>query len=296
MKKIIVFVLTLVIVGVSMVSAVHMIGSFNAGAAEITTEVAERVTKNTEALTEGIEVDSESYENTSEDTEVCYDDYTEYDTGSDEAEEGWYNTESADEKMIDVPGICQYPELPTGCESVSATMVMQYYNSAVTETEFASQWLKCNNNFHSVLWRDYGPDPDKEFAGDPFSEYSYGCYAGPIVEAINNNSSVCRAEKITGRTLEELCDEYIDNDMPLLIWATMYMKESYKSASWYLDDGSKFTWTAQEHCMVLVGYDEDNYYLNDPLTGTTVSYEKELVQQRFEELGSQAVCISPVEE
>ena len=89
--------------------------------------------------------------------------------------------------------------------------------------------------------------------------------------------------------------EYIDNDMPLLIWATMYMEESFESSSWYLVDGSEFTWIAQEHCMVLVGYDEENYYLNDPLTGTTVSYEKELVQQRFEELGSQAVCISPVE-
>lgn len=195
------------------------------------------------------------------------------------------------DKSIDVVTICQYPELPTGCESVSATMLLQFYGEDVTAEEFAGNWLECSADFYNVNGTDYGPDPHKVFAGDPFSEYSYGCYADPIVDAINYNSSMCHAEKITEKSLDELCDEYIDNDEPLLVWATMNMTESYQGATWHLDDGSEFVWIAQEHCLVLVGYNDYCYFLNDPMTGSTVAYEKELVQQRFEELGSQAVHI-----
>lgn len=307
MKKFIVILVAVVITGVYVFSIVHVNGYFNAEASDMSFNDTETVA---EAYEEDMqwsdtEADAETYEEdmqwneTESDAEVSEDDTQWSDTESEaevyEDDTQWSDTEAVDEKIIDVPAICQYPELPTGCESVSATMVLQYYGSAVTETEFAGDWLECSNDFYSSSGRDFGPDPHKVFAGDPFSEYSYGCYAGPIVDAINNNSSMCTAEEITGKTLEQLCEEYIDNDKPLLIWATMYMKESFKSNSWYIDDGSEFTWTAQEHCMVLVGYDEDNYYINDPLTGTTMAYEKELVEQRFAELGSQAVYIRSVE-
>lgn len=197
-------------------------------------------------------------------------------------------------KMIDVPTLSQYPELPTGCESVAATMVLQYYGVDITAGEFVSSWLECSDNFYKENGKRYGPDPNKVFAGNPFSNYSYGCFPEPIVNAINRNSTDCKAQKITGKTLEELCAAYIAHGKPLLIWATMGMRESYPGDSWYLEDGSEFTWTAQEHCLVLVGYNDDRYFLNDPMTGSTVAWKKEIVEQRFKELGSQAVYISPI--
>ncbi len=198
------------------------------------------------------------------------------------------------DEFIDVPLICQYPELSTGCESVATTMVLQYYGEDISAQDFASNWLECGD-FYSSDGMGFGPDPNKVFAGNPFSEYSYGCFSGPIANAVNQNSSICNAEIITDKSLEELCKKYIDNNEPVLIWATMYMKESYEGNSWYLEDDSVFTWTAQEHCLVLVGYNDDCYFLNDPMTGSTVSYEKELVEQRFAELGNQAILITPDE-
>lgn len=196
------------------------------------------------------------------------------------------------DKFIDVPVICQYPELPTGCESVAATMVLQYYNENITAQNFASEWLECSDDFYSLNGREYGPDPNKAFAGNPFTKNSYGCFATPIVNAINRNSTNCTAQKLTGKSLEELCVEYIDRDAPVLIWATMSMKESYEGNSWYLEDGSLFTWIAGEHCLVLVGYSDDYYFLNDPMSGSTVAYRKNIVEKRFAELGNQAVYIS----
>jgi len=196
--------------------------------------------------------------------------------------------------IIKVPTINQYPELPTGCESVAAVMVLQYYGSDITPRYFAENWLQCDTLFYSFEGKSYGPDPHEVFAGNPFSESSYGCFAEPVVKAVNSNSQEHRAELIKGEALDDLCSEYIDKDKPLLIWATMGMKQSKKGRSWYLKDGSLFTWTAGEHCLVLVGYNEDYYFLNDPQTGSTVAYEKIIVKKRYEELGKQAVYISKV--
>ena len=206
-----------------------------------------------------------------------------------------YDADIAAQKLIDVPAICQYPRLPTGCESVAAAMVLKYYGVNITAEKFAKYWLLCSEKFYSTNGRLYGPDPDKVFAGNPFSANSYGCYAKPIVRAINCNSEKCSAETIYGRSLERLCAEYIDNDKPLLIWATMNMKASAAGNSWYLEDGRAFTWIAGEHCLVLVGYNDGYYFFNDPLSGSTVGYKKELAEKRFAELGRQAVYISPNE-
>ena len=58
---------------------------------------------------------------------------------------------------------------------VAATMVLQYYVVPITA---------------------------EEFAGNPFSEYAYGCFAPPIVEAINGNSTMCNAQIIANKSLE----------------------------------------------------------------------------------------------
>ena len=46
--------------------------------------------------------------------------------------------------------------------------------------------------------------------------------------------------------------------------------------------------------MLLVGYDEDSYYFNDPYNSNgTVKYHKNLVTKRWEELGKQSVVLVP---
>lgn len=196
------------------------------------------------------------------------------------------------EKILNVPALCQYPSLPTGCESTAATMVLQYYGENISPVGFAQNWLVCSADFYNCDGVFYGPDPNEVFAGDPFSEYAYGCFSAPIADAVNNNSSLCTAEVLLGKSLEYLCSEYIDSGRPLLIWATMDMQQSYDGKSWITPNGSEFTWIAREHCLVLVGYSTNFYFLNDPQSGVVVAYEKTLVEQRYKELGSQAILIT----
>lgn len=195
------------------------------------------------------------------------------------------------EKLIEVPALSQFPTLPTGCEATSAVMVMQYYGKDIAPEQFADSWLECSNDFYYNDGELFGPDPDRVFAGDPFSENSYGCYADVIVDAINGNSDNLTAEKITGKSLDLLCEEYIDNNNPLLIWATTSMRKSRDGTVWHLADGETFRWISGEHCLVLVGYSKDYYFFNDPQSGSIVAYQRYVAEQRFIELGSQAVCI-----
>lgn len=212
----------------------------------------------------------------------------------------WAKMDTKDEKIkstkdeiyLEVPQICQYPILPTGCESVAATMVLQYYGEDIQPETFASLWLTCDNNFYYEDDVYYGPDPSRVFAGNPFSQNSYGCFAPVIEEAINNYSNICKAEAIYGESLKSLCHTYVSCEKPILIWATMGMKESYAGNVWTLPDGSQYTWIAGEHCLVLVGYDDRHYYLNDPISGGTVGYDKKIVEARYDELGMQAVVIT----
>ena len=195
------------------------------------------------------------------------------------------------QRLIEVPCICQYPNLPTGCEAVAATMVLNYYGENITAEKFAGEWLRADSNFYRKNGKLYGPDPNEVFAGNPFSKNSYGCFAGPIVTAVNENSTDFSAHIIKGKTLQQLCEEYIENNKPILIWATMGMRGATYGNSWYLCDGTLFTWTAGEHCLVLVGYNEEFYFFNDPMSGSTVAFKKNVAEKRFSELKMQAVVI-----
>ena len=79
--------------------------------------------------------------------------------------------------LLDVQAIPQYPDYPTGCESVSAVMALQYAGIQITVDDFIDNHLVCDN--YNFYWMDdvlHGPDPYSVFIGDPRSQSSYGLY------------------------------------------------------------------------------------------------------------------------
>ena len=59
-----------------------------------------------------------------------------------------------------------------------------------------------------------------------------------------------------------------------------------------LDTGETFTWISNEHCMLLVGYDEDSYYFNDPYENNgCIRYPKTVVEDRHKAQHMQAVGV-----
>jgi len=197
------------------------------------------------------------------------------------------------DKVLSVPIIAQFPDFPTGCESVSAVMTLRYYGATISVNDFVDKHLPKSNHF----WRRngvlHGPDPNEYFIGDPASKNSFGCMA-PVIEKalISYFGSAERVKNTTGESLSSLCTTYIDQGMPVLVWATIGMITTEGGDSWLLEDGSTFTWPKNEHCMVLIGYDNQRYYFNDPYRGTVKSYARALCESRYADLGMQSIAIT----
>ncbi len=198
---------------------------------------------------------------------------------------------------LEIPYISQEGVLPTGCELISAMMLLSHYGVHVTVEEVV------DNTFCAYPVtkgdRTHGYSPYRAFIGSPYDASSFGCYPPVIVDMMNALLPEGKqAVDITGMALQEIAETYLPKGEPVLVWATINMMETESRVGWYLldEDGNKtdewYNWKANEHCLVLVGYDEECYYFNDPYEGNgLVEYHRDLVETRYAEIGMCAVAV-----
>lgn len=195
--------------------------------------------------------------------------------------------------VLEVPALSQ-ADWPTGCESVSAVMALNWAGANLTVEDFVYGYLPMDELWMDAGGRLCGPSPADAFIGDPAGQ-GYGCFAPVLARAMSQAAPAgYRALDLTGSPLSELTNAYLRHNIPVVIWATMEMRPVETGTRWQLPDGEVFTWPSGEHCLLLVGETSEGYLLNDPRVGETVCYDKELVRRRYESLGSQAVALVPV--
>lgn len=208
---------------------------------------------------------------------------------------------------------------PTGCEAVSATMAAKYagYNVssaqviAATPTDekgkrqetktFEVTVEKVNEETGEIEviteteektdW--YGGNPFEVFVGHPskgLSAGSYGCYAKPITIALQNCG--VPATNISGCSIDTVFN-YIANGKPVVVWCKKNAGDLNEGVTWKYEDGSgSYTELVGEHCAVLIGYDGEYVYLNDPSAGQNVKQPKSKFISNWYKLFSQAVIIN----
>ena len=201
--------------------------------------------------------------------------------------------------MIGVDVMLQ-DELESGCEIYSAVTLLHYYGFNIDEFDFVEKYLTMEPVYTDDDGDSIGPDMNCAFAGDP--SLGYGVYAPAVQKAINlfltQEKSSRRAEVDKNNTIKDLCTNYIDKDDPVMVWVTtdMFMPEDY--VEWtvgYTDEnarykeGDTFRWPTTEHCMLLIGYDDNNYYFADSLDASVVGYDRESCEKVYKEMGAQAV-------
>lgn len=192
--------------------------------------------------------------------------------------------------------------LKAGCETHACTSLLQSLGFDIDIYAFAENYLDCHYVYEDENGETFGPDMNSAFAGSAYA--GWGIYAPAMARCMNNYlkdmKSDLKAYVIENKSLEELTREYIDNDVPVMIWATTDMQEPIESEVWtvnYVDEnakykiGDKFKWMLHEHCLVLCGYDEKDYYFSDSVAGDISHFEKSVCQKRYEQLGYQAIVV-----
>lgn len=197
---------------------------------------------------------------------------------------------------IDVPFMSQ-ENFPTGCELVSTSMLLSYYGFDLAPIKIIEDGYLKSGEIAVKDGKRYGGDPNEVFIGNPKEKNGYGCYSEAIVKAMKkyfeNESAV--AYTLDDKDLPEICENFIANGEPVIIWASIDMKplESGENSNWIIEaTGEEFKWSSNEHCMVLVGYDDYYYYIHDPQKGAFTSYKRCDVDVRYDEMGRQAVAVT----
>lgn len=196
--------------------------------------------------------------------------------------------------LLTVPYINQTQAFPTGCEAVSAVMLLRFYGYELSVADFVDQYLPCAPLYTNARGQLCGPDPAYYYVGDPRTNGGYGCYASVIEKALCAYFGATNGVQSTGgQSLAALCESYVCKGTPVLVWAGINMQPLRNGTTWLLPHGQTFTWLAGEHCLVLVGYDAENYIFNDPLKGEKVSYKRADAEACYATLGRQSLVILP---
>lgn len=185
-----------------------------------------------------------------------------------------------------VPTINQYPEYPVGCESVALTILLRYYGINVSVNDVISNLKKGSLPY----WEDdnkYGGNPEVEFVGSPYNENSYGVYNHPIGEVANMYKS--------GANIRDNIDfdevlSIVSSGRPVLVWTSMYLAIPYISDGWtYKLTGEWINWKANEHAVVLIGYNDDMVIISDPIGGSIKYQSRSIFESRYNYYGKKAI-------
>lgn len=210
---------------------------------------------------------------------------------------GWYWIGSTDYKFsssgamvgawVDVPCYSQYPELPTGCESVALTNLLNYYGFGLGKTIIADYYLPKGSNGNFVTAFDGNP---RRSSGGLM-----GCVAPAITIAGNNflraAGSGKQAKDVSFSSISSIKTR-LTCGQPVEMWNTEWgsWPGGRYAARWY--NGHSYGLWGGNHAVVLKGYDDEQgiVYLSDSINGN-VTRNAQVFFGTWQQMDSQAVVI-----
>lgn len=210
---------------------------------------------------------------------------------------GWYWIGSTDYKFsssgamvgawVDVPCYSQYPELPTGCESVALTNLLNYYGFGLGKTIIADYYLPKGSNGNFVTAFDGNP---RRSSGGLM-----GCVAPAITIAGNNflraAGSGKQAKDVSFSSISSIKNR-LTCGQPVEMWDTEWgsWPGGRYAARWY--NGHSYGLWGGNHAVVLKGYDDEQgiVYLSDSINGN-VTRNAQVFFGTWQQMDSQAVVI-----
>lgn len=180
----------------------------------------------------------------------------------------------------------QFPNYPTGCESVALYILLKYNGIETTPDEIINR-LKKGDLPYKIEDEMYGGNPELEFVGDPRNDYSYGVLNTPIAEVANTFKG--NVQNREGLELDEALN-IVNENRPVMVWTTINNLSSRISAIWiYRPTGEKIYWKENEHAVVIIGYNDEQVIVSDPYTGRITRYNRNIFRENYNYMGKRAV-------
>lgn len=185
-----------------------------------------------------------------------------------------------------VPTINQYPDYPTGCESVALTILLNYYGVEVSPLDIIDKLPKGELPYKKD-GITYGGNPEEEFIGNPLTTNSYGVYEKPLAKVAETYREGIKIG--TGTSFGQLL-KIVKQGKPVIAWTSMNLALPYISESWtFKETGEKIYWKAGEHAVVIVGYTKDKVIISDPIGGKIKYQSRFIFEERYNYFGKKAL-------
>ncbi|WP_413301607.1 C39 family peptidase [Bacillus sp. 1P10SD] len=169
--------------------------------------------------------------------------------------------------MLNVVLIKQNPELRYGCEVTSLAMVLNY---AGVKTNKMDLYRSIKKDPDPIVRSTRGDilrwgNPHDGFVGDMTGRRAgYAVFDKPMIALINQKLPG-RAVNLTNQPFDKVL-EHVAAGYPVVVWTTGDYRLPDRWEGWY--HGKQYIKTPLDlHAVVLVGFDANYVYLNDPLSG-----------------------------
>lgn len=190
--------------------------------------------------------------------------------------------------ILDAPIVRQLPELPPGCEIVSLTMLLNYMGIQKTKMEMAKEMVKDPT---PITWKNgsivYWGNPFTGYVGDVTGKTrGFGVYHTGLLPTMK--AYVPNAIDLTQSDFDKI-ERQIADGFPVIVWTTIDYAVPTQWVKWDTPVGPIET-TFKMHAVLLVGYDEQHVYVNDPYSGKkSHPINKDQFLATWEAMGKQAL-------
>jgi len=193
-------------------------------------------------------------------------------------------------RLIDVPLVCQLPQLKNGCEVTSLTMLLLWVKKNVDKMTLASQIAKDPTPYQLINGVIHWGNPNVGFVGDITGNHiGYSVYHGPV---LNLARRYYNATDLTGQSFTQILS-YVAAGRP--VWViTSFTFQFVPADKWHtvISREGTYKMTFVEHSVVITGFDSSYVWVNDPYANIK---NRQLNRAGFEagwaQFGNQAIVL-----
>ncbi len=200
--------------------------------------------------------------------------------------------------LLHVSAQSQLPDLPNGCEVTSLSMLLSAAGHPADKNVLADEVDHdasqpafapgAKPTFASIVrWGD----PADQFVGNERGAHGYAVYHQPLARLLDRHLPK-RALDLTGQPLARLLDQ-VAGGIPVVMWVTTTLAPTDDFVTWQGPHGPVRA-TPLEHAVLLVGYDREHLYVNDPLRGVAaLPVSRTDLLKAWDQLGQQSLTLAP---